>query len=289
MRSSSPTVAAPRQDSTGGWLKSAGRNPVGSQALVISRAQQIRAGEQPGASPAQRAAAARARRQLINENLRLVVCIAKPFSSRIRNHSVLEFSDLLQAGSIGLIRAVEKFDPCRGYAFSTYATWWIRQSIRREIEANDSSIRLSARLHQLKTKLHYAPHGLHGEALARYLDVEPGQLQDLLATIRMAHVVCLDRPLDPDGGEGLSLADCLAAPEDPSLVMRELDQAAHRLRVRAPAELALLDRLARGETESDLARSLGITRQALHRRVQHFRQRLRLVDPDSRELLAALT
>ncbi|NDG75096.1 MAG: sigma-70 family RNA polymerase sigma factor [Synechococcaceae bacterium WB8_1B_136] len=288
MTSSLRSPSEPTRDSTGGWLKSASRNPVASQALIITRAQQIRAGQAPGATPAQRRAAARARRQLIKENLRLVVCIARPFCSRIQRSQVLEFADLLQAGSIGLIRAVEKFDPARGYTFSTYATWWIRQSIRREIEANDGLIRLSARLHQLKLKLHYAPQHLRGEALARYLDVEPQQLQDVLATLQLSHGVSVDRPIDQDGGDGLALADCLAAPEDHSLTLQELEQAAQRLRGRAPEELALLDRLARGETESALARSLGITRQALHRRVEKSRQRLRLVEPDSRHLLEAL-
>jgi len=288
MVSPSRSGSNPTQDSTGGWLKSATRTPVASQALIITRAQQIRAGEMEGASPAQRRAAARARRQLIKENLRLVVSIARPFSVRIQRSQVLEFADLLQAGTIGLIRAVEKFDPSRGYTFSTYATWWIRQSIRREIEANDSSIRLSARLHQMKLKLHYAPHHLRGDALAHYLDVQPQQLPDLLATLQMSNVVSFDRPVEQEGGDPLSLADCLAAPEDRSLVMCELEQAAQRLRGRAPEELALLDRLARGETESELARSLGITRQALHRRVEKSRLRLRLVEPDSRDLLEAL-
>jgi transposase-like protein len=80
----------------------------------------------------------------------------------------------------------------------------------------------------------------------------------------------------------------VAAPPDQALTWVELDDATQRLRRRAPAEMAVLDRLAQGETESAVARSLGISRQALHRRVHQSRKRLRLVDPDARVLLEAL-
>ena len=77
-----PTSSRP--DSTRAWLDSAGRLPQGTSRLVISRGQQIRAADAPGATAAQRRAAARARSQMIKENLRLVVCIAKPYQARIQ-------------------------------------------------------------------------------------------------------------------------------------------------------------------------------------------------------------
>ena len=276
------------QDSTRAWLDAAGRLPQGSSRLVISRGQQIRAADDPQATPAQRRAAARARSRMIKENLRLVVCIAKPYQARIQNSSALEFADLLQVGTIGLIRAVEKFDPALGYSFSTYASWWIRQSIRREIEAIGCGIRLSARQQQLQLKAHFAPPGLSQAELAVYLDVEPEQLRELQQAWRSSQVDSLDRPIDIGHDQPLHLSDCLAAPPDCSMDHQDLQDAAARFRRKAPAELALFDRLAQGESQSELARSMGITRQALNRRLERASKRLRLVDPGVRELLAEL-
>lgn len=275
------------QDSTRAWLDAVGRLPQGSSRLVISRGQQIRAADDPQATPAQRRAAARARSRMIKENLRLVVCIAKPYHARIQRSSALEFSDLLQAGTIGLIRAVEKFDPALGYSFSTYASWWIRQAIRREIEASESSIRLSARQQQMRLKAHFAPPGLSHDELAEYLGVEPRQLKELQEAWRASQVDSLDRPIEM-GNDQLKLSDSLAAPLNRSLDHQDLQDVAARFRRKAPSEIAVFDRLAQGESQSEVARSMGITRQALNRRLERASKRLRLLDPSARELLADL-
>ena len=110
------------------------------QAARIERASGIARGELPGYAlrvQAQLRQVFRARQGLIEANLRLVVSIAKRY-----RHLGLPFSDLIQEGNIGLMKAVERFDPRRGYRFSTYATWWIRQAITRAAADQGRTVRV---------------------------------------------------------------------------------------------------------------------------------------------------
>ena len=100
--------------------------------LSISERQELRSGE-------------RARQRFINSNLQLVVHVARKYQRRTQR--TMEFLDIIQEGNIGLARAVELFDYTKGYKFSTYAYWWIRQSIMRGILQYDNMIRLPANVH----------------------------------------------------------------------------------------------------------------------------------------------
>ncbi len=128
----------PLDDSVRMWLREIGRTPLLSLDDEIALAKRIeREREDP-------CSAKRAKDTLTQANLRLVVSIAKRYSGR-----GMSFPDLIQEGNIGLIRAVEKFDYRKGYKFSTYATWWIRQAITRAIADQGRTIRIP--VHMVET------------------------------------------------------------------------------------------------------------------------------------------
>jgi RNA polymerase primary sigma factor len=142
-----------------------------------------------------------ARRRLVEKNLRLAVAVAKKFRGQ-----GLPFEDLIQEGNIGLMKAVDKFDPEMGNRFSTYATWWIRQSIQRAIGDKGREIRLPAHMNEklrkvrkaqgeLIAELHREP--AHEETAAR-LGWEDGKVRSVLEAVH--NVSSLDRPLGPESG-----------------------------------------------------------------------------------------
>jgi RNA polymerase primary sigma factor len=128
------------------FLREAGRHPLLSAAEEVALAKRIERGDR------------QAKQRMIQSNLRLVVSIAKNY----RNQG-LPFLDLIQEGTLGLIRAVEKFDWRRGYKFSTYATWWIRQAVARALADKARTIRMPVHIVERLQKMNRAERSLWAE------------------------------------------------------------------------------------------------------------------------------
>lgn len=196
-------------DSVRLYLREIGKIPLLNAEEELALAQKVVAGDK------------RAKDQMAEANMRLVVSIAKRYSGR-----GLDFLDLIQEGNTGLLRAVEKFDPDKGFKFSTYATWWIRQAITRAIADQARTIRIPVHMVETINKLLRTQRRMTQdlnrepsiEELAKELEMEPEKVEYVMKIKQDIH--SLDAGVGRDGDDEDSvLGDFIededaASPED---------------------------------------------------------------------------
>ncbi|MGZ8783164.1 MAG: sigma-70 family RNA polymerase sigma factor [Gaiellaceae bacterium] len=250
-------LAAATTDSLQLFLNEAGRYPLLTAAEEVELAKKVERGD------------VEAKNRMINSNLRLVVSIAK----RYQGHG-LSLLDLIQEGVIGLIRAVEKFDWRRGFKFSTYATWWIRQAVQRGVANKSRTIRIPVHIADREQKMGKAERELLAKLGRPPTDEEVSEASKVslkhMKEVRQAAraVTSLDKPLGNDNDASIGDLVGVAAggveeEVEVSLTRDTLHQALKRLSDREQTVLTLRYGLGKEEPQSleEIGRRIGVTRE----------------------------
>lgn len=240
------------------YLNEIGANPLLSAEEEAALARRVRAGD------------FEARQTMIERNLRLVVNIAKHYLNR-----GIPLLDLVEEGNLGLMHALEKFDPERGFRFSTYATWWIRQNIERAIMNQSRTIRLPVHVVKELNQVLRAQRTLEAsgngefslEEVARRLGRSVEEVRAILALSE--HTASLDAPLDidPTLSIGESLADDQVEPPEDQIQTAEIEDLIHQWigMLNDKQRLVIRHRYGLEECEvmtlEELASRLGLTRE----------------------------
>jgi RNA polymerase primary sigma factor len=286
-------------DSVHTYLKSIGRTSLLTAEQEVDLAKRIEAGlyaehkldSEPGLDDACRLDleevaedGRRAKAHMLEANLRLVVSVAKKYSDR-----GLTLLDVVQEGNLGLIRAVEKFDYTKGYKFSTYAMWWIRQAIQRGFADSARTIRLPVHVLEMLSKLSRVERDMHQrlgreptpEELAVELDRTPDQIEELLRTSRQP--ISLDSTIGEDGETSIGdLIEDIDAPEASELVDRQLmaSQLRNALGCLTPREATIMSMRfglydGNPHTLDEIGRALGLTRERIRQLEKQSLSKLR--------------
>ncbi len=242
------------------YLKEIGKTPLLTAKEEIQLAKRVEQGDEE------------ARWKLVEANLRLVVSIAKKYVGR-----GIPFLDLVQEGNQGLIKTVDKFDHRKGYRFSTYATWWIRQAITRAIADQARTVRIPVHMVENINKLIRTSRKLvqelgrepSSEEIAQEMDITTAQVEDILRVAQ--DTVSLEKPIGEEGDYSLediiedSTVEVPSEAAEAEILKEQLHEALHTLSPREEKIIRLRFGLDDGRirTLDEVGKNFGVTRERI--------------------------